>query len=78
MGWFFTWIDGSTTPYEVMILAGMVAGFSLGRSGRHASRAYTHVPASVAGFSRCVSARFFAKAVDSSPKIGSQRVSSSS
>ena len=26
-GWFFTWIDGWTAPYEVMILAGMVAGF---------------------------------------------------
>jgi hypothetical protein len=27
VGWFFTWIDSWTAPYEVMILAGTVAAF---------------------------------------------------
>jgi hypothetical protein len=27
VGWFFSWIDSWTAPYEVMILAGVVAGF---------------------------------------------------
>jgi hypothetical protein len=27
VGWLFSWIDSWTAPYEVMILAGVVAGF---------------------------------------------------
>jgi hypothetical protein len=27
VGWFFSWIDGWTAPYEVIVLAGLVTAF---------------------------------------------------
>jgi hypothetical protein len=62
MGSLFTWIDGWTAPYEVPILAGMIAGFP-SWTLRHRSSRRPSQSAHGAGQDRALCrAGFFAKA----------------